>query len=146
MREAIIQAKKAEKKKDVPVGAIVVSKNKIIARGHNRKERNKNSLNHAEIIAMNKACKKLNSKYLDDCQIYVTLEPCAMCAGAMINYRIEKLVFGAWDPKTGCCGSVYDLLGDCKFNHRIKVVGGVLEEECSLILKSFFQKKRKRKE
>ncbi len=145
MIDAINEAKKAERKGDVPVGAVVVRNNKIIAMGYNRKEKRKNSLHHAEIVAMNKACKKLKTKYLDDCCVYVTLEPCAMCAGAMLNYRVKYLYFGAWDPKSGCCGSVYNLLEEPKFNHKVEVVGGVLERECSLMLKNFFQKKRTRK-
>lgn len=144
MREAIKEAKAAAKKEEIPIGAVVVLDNEIVARAHNKKERTKNSLNHAEIVAMNKACKKLGSKYLDNCDVYVTLEPCAMCAGAMLNYRIRNLYFGAWEPKSGCCGSLYNLLSDKRFNHRVEVTGGVLEEECSLILKNFFQERRKK--
>lgn len=146
MREAIKQAKAAAEKEEIPIGAVVVCNNKIIAKAHNKKEQTKNSLNHAEIVAMNKACKKLGSKYLDDCDVYVTLEPCAMCAGAMINYRVRRLFFGAWEPKTGCCGSLYNLLIDKRFNHRIEVTGGIMEEECSSILKDFFQKRRKKEQ
>lgn len=144
MREAIKQAKLAAKKEEIPIGAVVVLDGEVIARAHNNKEKTKNSLHHAEIVAMNKACKKLGSKYLDNCDVYVTLEPCAMCAGAMINYRIRRLFFGAWEPKTGCCGSLYNLLTDKRFNHRVEVAGGILEEECSSILKDFFQERRKR--
>ena len=94
---------------------------------------------------MNKACKKLGQKYLDGCEVYVTLEPCAMCAGAMLNYRIKRLYFGAWEPKTGCAGSLYNLLTDKRFNHRVEVAGGILEEECALMLKNFFAQRRKKR-
>ncbi len=144
MREAIKQARKAEGKEEIPVGAVVALNGKIIAKAHNKKEKTKNSLNHAEILAMNKACKKLGQKYLDGCEVYVTLEPCAMCAGAMLNYRIKRLYFGAWEPKTGCAGSLYNLLTDKRFNHRVEVAGGILEEECALMLKNFFAQRRKK--
>lgn len=144
MIQALEEAQKAEQAEEIPIGAVVVKNGEVLARAHNRKERGKNSLLHAEIIAMNTACEKLGSKYLDGCDLYVTLEPCAMCAGALINYRIGRLFFGAWEPKTGCCGSLYNLPVDKRFNHRVEVTGGIMEEECSLILKDFFAKRRKK--
>ncbi len=144
MIQALEEAKKAEQAEEIPIGAVVVRNGEILTRAHNMKERGKNSLLHAEIIAMNAACEKLGSKYLDDCDLYVTLEPCAMCAGALINYRVNRLFFGAWEPKTGCCGSLYNLPVDKRFNHRVEVVGGIMEEECALILKDFFAKRRKK--
>lgn len=144
MLEAIELAKKAAIEEEMPIGAVVVKDDDIIAAAYNQKEKNKNSLLHAEIVAMNEACEKLGSKYLDDCEVYVTLEPCAMCAGAMINYRVKKLYFGAYEPKSGCCGSLYNLPIDKRFNHRIEVTGGIMEEECSSILKTFFAERRKK--
>lgn len=145
MLEAIELAKKAATEEEMPIGAIIVRNNEIIASGYNQKEQKKNSLLHAEIVAMNKACEILDSKYLDDCELYVTLEPCAMCAGAMMNYRVTKLYFGAYEPKSGCCGSLYNLPEDKRFNHRIEIVGGIMEEECSSILKNFFAERRKKR-
>lgn len=144
MIQALEEARKAEQAEEIPIGAIVVKDGEVIARAHNSKEREKNSLLHAEIIAMNAACEKLGSKYLDGCELYVTLEPCAMCAGALINYRVTKLFFGAYEPKTGCCGSLYNLPVDKRFNHRVEVTGGIMEEECGTILKDFFAKRRKK--
>ena len=145
MYEAIKEALKAAKEEEIPIGAVIVRNGKIIAKAHNKKEKKKNSLLHAEIVVMNKACKKIKSKYLDECEIYVTLEPCAMCTGAMINFRIKKLFFGAYEPKTGCCGSLYNLPKDNRFNHKIEVVGGIMESECSNIIKNFFKERRKKK-
>ncbi len=144
MIQALAEAQKAEQAEEIPIGAVVVKDGEVLARAHNRKERDKNSLMHAEIIAMNAACEKLDSKYLDGCDLYVTLEPCAMCAGALINYRVSRLFFGAWEPKTGCCGSLYNLPIDKRFNHRVEVIGGIMEEECASILKDFFAKRRKK--
>lgn len=144
MIQALEEARKAEQAEEIPIGAVVVKEGEIISRAYNSKERNKNSLFHAEIIAMNAACEKLGSKYLDGCELYVTLEPCAMCAGALINYRVTKLYFGAYEPKTGCCGSLYNLPVDKRFNHRVEVTGGIMEEECGTILKDFFVKRRKK--
>ena len=142
MKEALKEAKKAAEELEVPVGAVVVYKNEIIARGRNRREFSKNALFHAEIEAINNACKKLNSWRLIDCTLYVTLEPCPMCAGAIINSRISKVVYGAKDPKAGSCESVINLFS-LPYNHKPKVTSGILKEECSGILSDFFKKLRK---
>ena len=145
MLEALKEAKKAYLKKEVPVGAIIVKDGLIISRGHNLKETKQNSIEHAEIVAINKACKKLKSWRLIDCEMYVTLEPCVMCAGAIINSRIKKLYIGTMDMKTGACGSKLDLLNDYKFNHKVEVEKGILNKECEYILKDFFKKLREGK-
>ena len=144
MLEALKEAKKAYLKKEVPVGAIIVKDDVIISRGHNLKETKQNSIEHAEIVAINKACKKLKSWRLIDCEMYVTLEPCVMCTGAIINSRIKKLYIGTMDMKTGACGSKLDLLNDYKFNHVVEVEKGILSKECEYILKDFFKKLRER--
>lgn len=143
MQEALKEAKKAFKKKEVPIGAVIVYRNKIISRGYNLRERKNNSLMHAEIIAINKACKKLKSWRLDECDLYVTLEPCPMCAGAIIQSRIKNVFFGANDPKAGCVVSKAELFKPNIFNHNVNVIGGLLESECSEILKDFFSNLRK---
>ena len=143
MKEALKEAKKAYEKLEVPVGAVIVKDGKIIARGHNLKETKKDTTRHAEIIAIEKASKKLGAWRLLDCEMYVTLEPCSMCAGAMINSRIKKLYIGALDEKTGAVGSVLNLLEDYKFNHNIEVEKGILKEDCEKILKDFFKDLRK---
>ena len=145
MLEALKEAKKAYLKKEVPVGAIIVKDGLIISRGHNLKETKQNSIEHAEIVAINKACKKLKSWRLIDCEMYVTLEPCVMCAGAIINSRIKKLYIGTMDMKTGACGSKLNLLEDYKFNHNVEVEKGILNKECEYILKDFFKKLREGK-
>ncbi len=145
MQEAIKEAKKAAKKDEVPVGAVMVCNGEIIARGHNHKERKNNATAHAEIEAIAEACKKKGNWYLDDVSIYVTLEPCAMCAGALINSRIKEVIFGAYDPKSGCCGSVYNFLNDARFNHNCAVEGGIMANECGEVLTQFFAKKRAEK-
>jgi len=142
MKEAIKEAKKAYLKEEVPIGAVIVKNNKIISRAHNLRETSKQACNHAEIIAIQKACKKLDAWRLEDCDIYVTLEPCPMCAGAMINARIKNLYIGAMDAKGGAVGSVLNLLSDYKFNHTVNVHSGTHTEECSNLLKDFFQKLR----
>ena len=142
MKEALKEAKKAAEELEVPVGAVVVYKNEIIARGRNRREFSKNALFHAEIEAINNACKKLNSWRLIDCTLYVTLEPCPMCTGAIINSRISEVVYGAKDPKAGSCESVINLFS-LPYNHKPKVTSGILKEECSGILSDFFKKLRK---
>ena len=139
MKEALKEAKKAYEKLEIPVGCVIVKDNKIIARGHNLKETKFDTTKHAEIIAIQKASKKLKSWRLSECEMYVTLEPCSMCAGAIINSRIKRLYYGAKDEKTGAVGSVLNLLQDYKFNHNVEVEQGVLEEECSNILKEFFK-------
>ena len=143
MKEALKEAKKAYEKLEVPVGAVIVKDGKIIARGHNLKETKKDTTKHAEIIAIEKASKKLGAWRLLDCEMYVTLEPCSMCAGAMINSRIKKLYIGAIDEKTGAVGSVLNLLEDYKFNHNIEVEKGILKEDCEKILKDFFKNLRR---
>ena len=143
MREAIKEARKAYKRKEVPVGAVIVYKNKIISRGYNLRESKKNSLLHAEIIAISRACKKLKTWRLDECDLYVTLEPCPMCAGAIINSRIKNIFFGAKDPKSGCAESRVQLFKPGVFNHDVNVYGGLLESESSQLLKEFFSDLRK---
>ena len=143
MKEALKQAQKAYDKLEVPVGAVIVKDNKIIARAYNQKEEKCDTTNHAEILAIKKASKKLGSWRLLDCEMYVTLEPCSMCAGALIQSRIKKVYIGAMDKKTGACGSVFNLLEDYKFNHKVEVETGVLENECEEMLKSFFKDLRK---
>lgn len=145
MKEALKEAKKAYEKEEIPVGAIIVKDNKIIARAYNVKEEKKDTTKHAEIIAIQKASKKLESWRLTDCDIYVTLEPCSMCAGALIQSRIRKVYIGTMDKKTGACGSVLNLLEDYKFNHKVEVENGILEEECKKILKEFFKELRNKK-
>ena len=143
MKEALKQAKKAYDKLEVPVGAVVVKDGKIIARAYNQKEEKADTTNHAEILAIKKASKKLGSWRLLDCDMYVTLEPCSMCAGALIQSRVRKVYIGASDEKTGACGSVLNLLGDYKFNHQVEVEKGILKEDCEKILKDFFRDLRK---
>ena len=144
MKEALKEAKKALEHEEVPVGAIIVKDGKIIARAHNIKEQKNDATCHAEILAIKKACKKLNSWRLIGCEMYVTLEPCSMCAGALINSRIKKLYIGTPDEKTGACGSVLNLLEDYKFNHKIEIEKYILKEECEKILKDFFKFLRER--
>lgn len=143
MTQAILLAKNAEKHADVPVGAVIVCDDKIIAQGQNKREKDNNSLLHAEIEAINQACKVKNSKYLTDCILYVTLEPCPMCAGAIINSRIGKVIFGAYDEKAGCFGTVTNF-NDLSFNHKPEIIGGYMESECSKILSEFFSKNRQK--
>ena len=145
MKEALKEAKKAYDKLEVPVGAVIVKDGKIIARAHNLKETKMDTTKHAEIIAIQKASRKLGAWRLLDCEMYVTLEPCSMCAGAMINARIKKLYIGAPDEKTGAAGSVFNLFEDYKFNHDVKVEQGIMKEECEKILKDFFRDLRKLK-
>ena len=144
MKEALRLAKKAAAMGEVPVGAVVVQDGRIIARGYNRREIDQNGLAHAELTAMQRACKKLNSWRLEGCTLYVTLEPCPMCTGAIINTRVERVVIGATDPKGGAMGGVTDLL-EHPWNHHPEVTKGVLEEECGGILKEFFKKLRDKK-
>lgn len=146
MNEALKEAKKAYTKDEIPVGAVIVKDGRIIARGHNEKELKNNPLHHAEMIAINKACKKLKSWRLYGCSMYVTLEPCPMCAGALIQARMDRVIIGTPDPKAGAVGSVVDLLADERFNHKVEVVNGVLQNECSQILKDFFMELRSRKQ
>lgn len=144
MREALRLARKAAQEGEVPVGCVIVCDDKIVGRGRNRRETKKNALHHAEIEAIGKACKKLGGWRLHCCELYVTLEPCPMCAGAIINARIKTVFYGAPDPKAGCCGTLTDLFS-MPFNHKPVVVAGLLERECVQILKGFFSDLRERK-
>ena len=145
MKEAIKQAKKAEAIGDVPIGCVIVHDGKVIARGYNKRNKDKTVLAHAELLAMKKACKKLGDWRLEECTLYVTLEPCQMCAGAIIQSRIPRVVVGCMNPKAGCAGSVLDLLHIAQFNHQAELETGVLEEECSQLMKQFFRELRQRK-
>lgn len=144
MKEALKEARKAYDREEVPVGAVIVKDGKIISRGFNCKEEKNNTIKHAEIIAIEKASKKLVNWRLEDCEMYVTLEPCPMCAGAIINSRIKKVYIGATDDKSGACGSVLNLF-DYPFNHKVEFESGILENECKSILQDFFKALRKRK-
>ena len=143
MKEALKEAKKAYKKLEIPVGAIIVKNGEIIARGHNQKETKYDTTKHAEIIAIQKASKKIGAWRLLDCEMYVTLEPCPMCAGAIINSRIKKVYIGASDEKTGAVGSVLNLFTDYKFNHNVEFKKEILQPECEKLLKDFFKELRK---
>ncbi len=145
MKIALKEAEKAYNELEVPVGAIIVKEGKIIARAYNEKEKKHDTTKHAEILAIQKASKKLKSWRLNDCDMYVTLEPCSMCAGALIQSRIRKVYIGTMDEKTGSCGSVLNLLEDYKFNHKVEVEYNVCKEECEKILKDFFKNLRKSK-
>ena len=145
MKEALKQAKKAYDKEEIPVGAVIVKDHKIIARAYNEKEDKQDSTKHAEILAIQKASKKLKTWRLTDCEMYVTLEPCSMCAGALIQARLKKIYIGTMDEKTGACGSVLNLLQDYPFNHHVEIEAGIMQEECEKILKDFFKNLRKSK-
>ena len=145
MKEAIRQAKKAYALREVPIGCVIVYEGKIIARGYNRRNTDKNTTSHAEINAIRKASKKLVDWRLEGCTLYVTLEPCQMCAGAIVQARIDKVVIGSMNPKAGCAGSVLNLLEMDGFNHKVEVERGVLEEECSTMLSGFFKELRMEK-
>ena len=145
MKEAIKQAKKAYDKEEIPVGAVIVKDGKIIARGYNKKEEKKDTTQHAEIIAIQKASRKIGAWRLQDCEMYVTLEPCAMCTGALIQARLKRVYIRTMDPKTGACGSVLNLLEDYKFNHKVEVETNIMQKECEKILKDFFKYLRSKK-
>ena len=145
MRAAIREAKKAYALDEVPIGCVIVQKDKIIARGYNRRNTDKNALAHAELAAIKKASRKTGDWRLEDCTMYVTLEPCQMCAGAIVQSRLGKVVIASMNPKAGCAGSVINLLQMKEFNHQVEMVTGVLEEECSAMLSSFFQEQHKKK-
>ncbi|HLR61179.1 MAG TPA: tRNA adenosine(34) deaminase TadA [Lentibacillus sp.] len=145
MQEAIRQAKKAEAMKEVPIGAVVVYQDEIISAGYNIRESSQTTLSHAELIAIEKANQIIGSWRLEDCTLYVTLEPCPMCAGAIVQSRIKRVVFGAPDPKAGCAGTLMNLLQDGRFNHRAEITSGVLHDECSALLTDFFRKLRGKK-
>ncbi len=145
MKLAIEEAKKAEKINEVPIGAIIVKDNNIIASAYNRREIDQKATAHAELLAIDAACKVLNSWRLTGCTLYVTLEPCPMCAGAIVQSRVDRVVYGASDPKGGCVGTIYDLLNEKRFNHQCEVEKGVLAKECGELLTSFFRQLRKLK-
>ena len=143
MKEALKEAQKAYNKLEIPVGAVIVKDGKVIARAHNQKETKCDTTKHAEILAIQKASKKLKSWRLLDCEMYVTLEPCTMCAGAIINTRIKKVYIGTMDQKTGAVGSVLNLFQDYTFNHKVEYEAGIMQKECEQILKQFFKELRK---
>ena len=145
MKESIRQAKKAGKLDEVPIGCVIVRDGKIIARGYNRRNTEKSTLAHAEIQAIRKASKVVGDWRLEDCTMYITLEPCQMCAGAIVQARIPRVVIGSRNPKAGCAGSVLDLLHVPAFNHQVELEEGILQEECSEMLTSFFRELRKKK-
>ena len=142
MKEAIKLAKVAAESDEVPVGAVIVHENRIIAKAHNQVETLKDPTAHAEMIAITQATSALPGKWLHDCTLYVTIEPCSMCAGALVLARIKKIIFGAPDPKAGACGSVFNIVESDRLNHRVEVSGGLLMDECANQLSRFFQKKR----
>ena len=145
MNEALRQAKMAASADEVPVGAVIVYERKIIAKAHNQIEMLKDPTAHAEMIAITQATNYLSSKWLQECTLYVTIEPCSMCAGALVLARIARVCFGAHDPKTGACGSVINIANHQSLNHRMEVNGGILADECSSVVSEFFQQKRKAK-
>lgn len=146
MKAAIRQAKKAEALHEVPIGCIIVHEDRIIGRGYNRRTTDKNVLAHAEIIAIRKACRIMGDWRLENCTMYVTLEPCPMCAGAIVQARIPRVVMGCMNPKAGCAGSVLDMLHESGFNHQVETETGLLGDECSGLLKDFFKALRRAKE
>ena len=145
MKEALKEAQKAYDQLEIPVGVVIVKDGKIISKAHKKKEKKQDTTNHAEILAIQKASKNLNNWRLIDCDMYVTLEPCSMCAGALVNSRIRKVYIGTMDEKTGACGSVLNLLKDYPFNHKVEIETGILQQECETILKNFFKNLRKLK-
>ncbi|MFB0515522.1 MAG: tRNA adenosine(34) deaminase TadA [Candidatus Neomarinimicrobiota bacterium] len=143
LRLALKEAERAYEAGEVPVGAVVVQEGKVIGRGHNQREALRDPTAHAELLAITAAANHLGSWRLEGCTLYVTKEPCPMCAGAIVNSRLPRLVFGAWDDRAGCCGSLYQLCRDPRFSHQVEVTGGVLEEECQALLQAFFKQQRK---
>lgn len=144
MKEALKLAKKAASIGEVPIGCVIEYQGKIIGRGYNRRKTDKNTLSHAELIAIKKASKVLDDWRLEGCTMYVTLEPCQMCSGAIVQARIPRVVIGCMNPKAGCAGSIMDILHEPKFNHQVETISGMLEEECSSVLKDFFKNMRER--
>ena len=144
MKQALLQAKKAKELGEVPIGCVIVQDGKVIGRGYNRRNTDKSTLSHAEITAIRKASKKLNDWRLEECTLYVTLEPCQMCTGAIVQARVKEVVIGAMNPKAGCAGSILNLFTMKQFNHQVQTTYGVCEAECSQILKQFFAGLRKR--
>ena len=145
MKAAITQARKAYENDEVPIGCVIVQNDKIIARGYNRRNNDKNTLAHAELSAIRKASKKTGDWRLEDCTMYVTLEPCQMCAGAIVQSRMKRVVIGSMNAKAGCAGSILNLLQMQQFNHQVEITRGVREEECSQMLSQFFRELRERK-
>lgn len=145
MKLAIAEAKKAQEQGEVPIGAIIIHDGEVIASGYNKRETSQSSLSHAELYAIEEANQKIASWRLEDCTLYVTLEPCPMCAGAIVQSRIKRVVYGAADPKAGCAGTLMNLLDEARFNHQAEVTSGVLKEECGELLTSFFRDLRDRK-
>jgi tRNA(adenine34) deaminase len=145
MKAAMLQAKKAYALQEVPIGCVIVRDGKIIARGYNRRNTDKNALAHAEMAAIRRASKKTGDWRLEDCTMYVTLEPCQMCAGAIVQARMQRVVIATMNPKAGCAGSIFNLLQVEAFNHQVEITRGVLEEECSLFLSQFFRELRGKK-
>lgn len=144
MKEAIRQAKRAEKLGEVPIGCVIVYHDQIIGRGYNRRNTDKSTLSHAEITAIKRASKAIDDWRLEDCTLYVTLEPCQMCSGAIVQARIPRVVMGCRNPKAGCAGSILNILQMPEFNHQVEITEGICEEECSLLLKQFFKNLRKK--
>ncbi|MBG9537725.1 tRNA-specific adenosine deaminase [Bacillus thuringiensis] len=145
MQLAIEEAKKAEAIQEVPIGAVIVLNGEVISAAHNLRETEQRSIAHAELLAIDEACKKLGTWRLEDATLYVTLEPCPMCAGGIVLSRVKRVVYGAGDPKGGCAGTLMNLLMDERFNHQCEVVAGVLEEECGMLLTNFFRELRKKR-
>ncbi|MDQ1143369.1 tRNA(adenine34) deaminase [Bacillus sp. SORGH_AS 510] len=145
MKEAIKEAQKAEELNEVPIGAVIVVGDKIISRAHNLREREQSAVAHAELLAIEQACREIGSWRLEDATLYVTLEPCPMCSGAIILSRVKRVVYGASDPKGGCAGTLMNLLQDARFNHQSEISRGVLEAECGQLLSDFFRGIRERK-
>ena len=145
MKEALRQARKAEALEEVPIGCVIVREGKIIARGYNRRNTDKNTLSHAELNAIRRESKKTGDWRLEDCTMYITLEPCQMCAGAIVQARIPRVVIGSRNPKAGCAGSILNLLDVPEFNHQVELTEGILEEECSAMLTDFFRELRERR-
>ncbi|MEI8134615.1 MAG: tRNA adenosine(34) deaminase TadA [bacterium] len=144
MRIALNEAQRAYEADEVPIGCIIVRNNVIVGKGHNQTEQLTDSTAHAEMIALTSAAGTLESRFLTGCTAYVTLEPCPMCAGAMVNSRIERLVYGAYDPKAGACGTLFTITEDDRLNHQVQTVSGILDHECGEILRDYFSKKRKK--
>lgn len=142
MQLAIEEAKKAGAEGEVPIGAVIVKEDRVIAAGYNERERTQRATTHAELLAIEKACEAVSSWRLEECTLYVTLEPCPMCAGAIIQSRIDRVVFGADDPKAGCCGSLMNLIQDTRFNHRAALASGIMKEETGKLLTDFFRELR----
>jgi len=142
MQKAFLLAEQAYEEKEVPVGALIVKDDRIIGKGYNQTERLKDATAHAEMLAISAACSTLESKYLEGCTLYVTLEPCAMCAGALVWSKIDRIVFGATDSKAGACGSIFNIAANRKLNHRIEIIQGIMEEDCEWLLKHFFEQRR----